>query len=120
MFFPKAYKEFEAHIKNDSVVLLRAKVDSREGEMQLVTEKITVPTEVESGPQAHEADHEIFIPRHIKKETLGDLGKLLKSHPGNESVVVLIPNGGQPQRMLLPYGVAWSPELAEAVNQLLA
>lgn len=120
VFFPKAYKEFEAHIKNDSVVLLRAKVDSRDGEMQLMAEKVTVPTEVENGPQAHEADHEIFIPRHIKKETLADLGKLLKAHPGNESVVVLIPNGGQPQRMLLPYGVAWSEELAGAVNTLLS
>jgi DNA polymerase-3 subunit alpha len=119
VFFPKAYKEFETLIQNDSVVLLRAKVDSREGEMQLVAEKISVPSEVESGPQAHDADHEIFIPRHTKKETLGELGKLLKSRPGHESVVVLIPNGAQPQRMLLPYGVLWDASLEQDIDKIL-
>ncbi|MBP7768659.1 DNA polymerase III subunit alpha [Candidatus Woesebacteria bacterium] len=119
VFFPKLYAEFEAHIKNDSVLLLRAKVDSREGELQLVAEKITIPSDVSNGAQAHSADHEIFIPRHSSKETLAQLGKLLKAHQGNESVVVLIPNGAQPQRMLLPYGVAWSKELEKEIDGIL-
>lgn len=120
VFFPRTYKDFEQHIKNDSVVLLKAKVDSREGEIQLIVEKVSLPKEAEGGLETHTADHEIFIPRHTKKETLGELGKLLKSKPGNESVVVLIPNGGQPQRMLLPYGVEWSKNLEEEVNKILA
>ncbi len=120
VFFPRTYKDFETLIQNDSVMLIKAKIDKREEELQLVVEKITAPTESDATPQAHDADHEIFIPRHTGKSTLSELGKLLKSHPGNDSVVVLIPNGAQPQRMLLPYGVTWDKELETQVQQLLS
>lgn len=119
VFFPRTYKDFEPYIKSDNVMLIKAKIDKREEELQLVVEKVSIPTDMESTPQAHEADHEIFIPRHTGKTTLSELGKLLKAHSGNDSVVVLIPNGAQPQRMLLPYGVAWDKTLETQVNQLL-
>ena len=120
VFFPRTYKDFEQLIQNDSVMLIKAKVDKREEEMQLVVEKVSIPSEAESAPQVNNADHEIFIPRHTGKNTLSELGKLLKAHSGNDSVVVLIPNGAQPQKMLLPYGVGWDKGLEEQINQLLS
>jgi DNA polymerase-3 subunit alpha len=118
--FPRTYKEYGTLLAQDSVVLFKAKVDVREEEAQLVVEKISAPDEgLEASNQLLNADHEIFIPRKTSKETLTDLGKLLKSFPGTETVVILIPNGSQPQRMLLPYGVAWSEKLDADVQKLL-
>lgn len=119
VIFPRGYAEFGNFFKNDSVVLVKGKVDFREEEMQIIAEKITVPTDLENGPEIHSADHEIFIPRHTNKETLEKLGKLLKSNPGDDSVVIIIPNGANPQKMLLPYPVAWTPLLEAEIQELL-
>ncbi|PIR62102.1 MAG: DNA polymerase III subunit alpha [Candidatus Pacebacteria bacterium CG_4_10_14_0_8_um_filter_43_12] len=118
--FPRTYKEFGHLLTPDAVLLLKAKVDVRDEEVQLVVEKITAPDQDPAvNTQAIEADHEIFIPRDTTKETLTNLGKLLKSSPGDDSVVILIPNGSKPQRMLLPYGVNWTNELDTQVQKLL-
>lgn len=118
--FPRTYKEYGNLLSQDSVVLFKAKVDVREEEAQLVVEKISAPDEeLETSTQVLNADHEIFIPRKTSKEMLTELGKLLKSFPGTETVVILIPNGSQPQRMLLPYGVSWSEKLDTDIQKLL-
>ncbi|MBP7774605.1 DNA polymerase III subunit alpha [Candidatus Woesebacteria bacterium] len=119
VLFPRGYAEFGNFFKNDSVVLVKGKVDFREEEMQIIAEKITVPSDLESGPEVHSADHELFIPRHTGKETLEKLGKLLKSNPGDDSVVIIIPNGASPQKMLLPYTIAWTPLLEAEIQELL-
>lgn len=117
--FPKLYEQVGQLVTNDAVVLLKAKVDYRDEEMQLVAEKIVVPTDLEQPPEAAAADHELFIPRNTTQETLQQLGAVLKANPGDDSVVVVIPNGGKPQRMLLPYTVAWTPLLETQINDLL-
>ncbi len=120
VFFPKTYEAYSDAIKNESVVLIKAKVDFRDEEMQLLAEKVTSPS---AGDLTHEATgvhKEIFIPRKTTPETLKKLGELLKSIPGSDSVLILIPNGSQPQKMLLPYGVKWSEELEKKVAILLA
>jgi DNA polymerase-3 subunit alpha len=119
VIFPRGYAEFGNFFKNDSVVLVKGKIDFREEEMQIIAEKITVPSDLESGPEVHTADHELFIPRHTGKETLEKLGKLLKSNPGDDSVVIIIPNGASPQKMLLPYTIAWTPLLEAEIQELL-
>ncbi|MEX0895686.1 MAG: DNA polymerase III subunit alpha [Patescibacteria group bacterium] len=118
--FPKIYKESGHLLSEDKVVLFKGKVDNRDEELQLIVEKISVPDPAtEETEKQIEADHEIFIPRHTNKETLQKMGALLKSHPGEESVVVLIPNGSQPQRMVLPYGVRWDETVELEIAQLL-
>ncbi len=117
--FPRTYEESQAILSEDAVLLIKAKVDYREEELQLLAEKITAPTDAELNHEALNTHHEIFIPRKTSKEILLQLGKLLKDHPGDDSIVVLIPNGSKPQRMILPYGVAWNKKLEKEVATLL-
>jgi len=100
------------------VVLVKAKLDNREEELQLILEKVKPPSDADQETTLS-ADHELFIPRKTSQETLEKLGTLLKSHEGDESVIVLIPNGNEPQRMRLPYGVTWSEKLENEVAKLL-
>ena len=120
VFFPKTYEEYKDKITSDSVVLIKAKVDYRDEEMQLLAEKVNKPT---TGDLTHEASgihKEVFIPRKTSKNTLKKLGALLKQYPGDDSVLILIPNGGTPQKMLLPYGVKWSKKIEAEISALLS
>ena len=116
--FPKIYDQFSADLRRDAVVLVKAKLDNREEELQLILEKVKPPSDADQETTLS-ADHELFIPRKTSQETLEKLGTLLKSHEGDESVIVLIPNGNEPQRMRLPYGVTWSEKLENEVAKLL-
>ncbi|HYD35604.1 MAG TPA: DNA polymerase III subunit alpha [Vitreimonas sp.] len=117
--FPKAYEQYKPLLKTDTVVLIKGKVEVREEEVCLTVDKVSVPSELELNHTASAHHHQIFIPRKTDKSVLQQLGVLLKSQPGDESVVILIPNGGEPQRMLLPYGVNWSEKLEKEVQELL-
>jgi DNA polymerase-3 subunit alpha len=118
--FPKTYDQFQNLIKPDTVVLMKAKIDYRDEELKLMAEKFTAPNELALNHSASDSHHQIFIPRKTDKAILAKLGQMLKAQPGDESVVILIPNGGSPQRMVLPYGVAWNDKLAKDIESLLA
>lgn len=119
VIFPKLFKDFESYLKNESVLLLKAKVDLRDDELQLMAEKITIPEEtlLEAVPQ--DLRHEVFIPRKTEKETLQKLGALLKSTEGEHQVTLIIPNGDIPKRIILPYTVGWTDKLEKEILALL-
>ena len=119
VIFPRAYEKWGQYMEVDRVMMMKGKVDVREGEIQIIVEKITVPDEAMLHQTPPQKRHEIFIPRKTEKVTLEKIGKLLKSKPGDHKVIILIPNGGQPKRMVLPYGVAWNDKLEGKVQQLL-
>ncbi|GIK83769.1 MAG: DNA-directed DNA polymerase [Patescibacteria group bacterium] len=119
VIFPKVFEDAQELIHNDSVVLVRAKVDERDEEMQLLVEKVSAPSATQLNHEGSDLHKEIFVPRKTTQETLQELGKLLKSHPGSQSVLILIPNGSKPQKMLLPYGVNWTKELEKKISKLL-
>ncbi len=118
--FPRTYQKYGQLFEQDNVVLIKGKINEREGELNLIIEKATEPKVSEIEYENEKDLHEIFIPRKTGKEVLTKLGKLLKSHHGDDKVVVIIPNGGRPRRMKLPYTVKFDQKLEEKVNQLLA
>jgi DNA polymerase-3 subunit alpha len=117
--FPKTYEELAGKLAADMVVLMRAKVDNRDDSAQLMAEKITIPEENLVALAGSEKHHELFIPRKTDQSILQEIGKLLKSRPGSDRVVVIIPNGSEHKRMLLPYGVLWNEELKAEIDELL-
>ncbi len=119
VFFPKTYEEHKDKIVQDGVILVKAKVEIQEDEVKLIVEKVSVPKQEEVEYENTKNAQEIFIPRKTTKETLQKLGQLLKANPGQENIVIIIPNGGKPEKMRLPYGVAWSEELAKKVAEVL-
>jgi len=119
VIFPRAYKEYIGKLSQDMVILIKAKVDSREESPQLIAEKISIPEENAVAHDAAEKYQEIFIPRKTSPDKLQQLGTLLKAHPGQDRLVVMIPNGGGNKRMVLPYTVEWSDDIKEQVATLL-
>ena len=119
MVFPRLYETLKGKLQIDRVILLKAKIDYRDEELCLIADKITIPEESLLAEVPESRRHEIFIPRKTGKETLQQLGQLLKAEPGEDQVVIVIPNGSTPKHMVLPYGVAWSDSLSIKVTKLL-
>lgn len=117
--FPKLFAQYEKQLVNESVMLIKAKVDVREDEVQLVAENISIPEEEMIDAIPDDLKHEIFIPRKTERDTLQALGALLKSKPGEHQVILLIPNGDGQKKLLLPYTVQWNDELDYHVKKLL-
>lgn len=118
--FPKAYKVYGEKLVQDNVVLIKAKVTYDEEDLNLMIEKVSVPTNTEVDYTKETNAKEIFIPRKTSKETLAKLGKYLKSNPGEQNVVIIIPNGDIPRRMNLPYKVNWTDQLVKEVTKILS
>jgi len=116
--FPKTFQQYGALLTVDQVVLLKGKIESREGEINLIVEKAVVADQPQIETEAINA-HEIFIPRKTSRETLETLGKILKAQPGKDQVIIVIPNGGKPRRLKLPYTVNVSTKLLASVETLL-
>ena len=119
VIFPKVYENYTDKIHPDMVVLMKGKIDNREDSAQLIVEKITIPEENLVANMDSSKKHEIFIPRKTSQTTLVEIGKILKASPGNEQVVVLIPNGAEHRKMPLPYGVTWTEEIKTKIDELL-
>ncbi|MBD3250745.1 MAG: DNA polymerase III subunit alpha [Candidatus Pacebacteria bacterium] len=118
--FPRTYDEYKDFLDRDKVVLMKVKVDQREGELNLIVQKVSIPKPSEVEYENEKDYQEIFIPRKTSKETLQELAKLLKSNPGKDKIMVIIPNGGKPKRMKLPYTVKYDQKLEKLVAQLLS
>lgn len=119
VIFPRTFAEYGDKLVEGVAVLVKAKVEYDEEEFKLLVEKVATPKQTEIEYEKNKNYKEIFIPRKTGKDTLQKLGKLLKSHPGNQKVVVLIPNGSEPEKMVLPYGVEWNEELEKAIEVVL-
>jgi len=118
LIFPKLYQKWIGQLNEDSVILLRAKIQNRDGELKLIAEKISLPNT--ALPQKNQANfQEIFVPRKTSKETLTKLGKLLKANLGKKHIVIIIPNGGKAEKINLPYQVDWNESLAKKIEELL-
>lgn len=119
VIFPRTYAQYGEYIGEDQVVLMKAKVDNQDGEAKLIAQKVIIPNEVSLKQAKDHQANEIFIPRKTTKETLKKLGAFLKQSKGQDSVVIIIPNGEKPKRMMLPYKVKWNKQLEKEIAHLL-
>ncbi len=120
IIFPRTYEELGFQLEQDQVVLVRGKVQREEEEWKILAEKIIVPKDEEVEMAKGDDYKEIFVPRKTEQATLKKLGNLLKANPGTDKMVIIIPNGAKPERIILPYKVNYTDELAKQVEQLLA
>ncbi|MCD8484698.1 DNA polymerase III subunit alpha [Candidatus Woesebacteria bacterium] len=119
--FPRTYVQAEKHFQDDNAVLIRGKLDSRDEEVQIIAEKVWVPTMSPDEEDELEDAVEILIPRGTSKELLQEVGTLLKRSPGKTPLVYLIPSpDGQKVSKHRPnYTVHWTEDLAAYVAEKL-
>lgn len=119
VFFPKIWDEVKERVKADYPYILTGKLDKREDSLNMLVEKIR-PVNIEVLESESKAVLTIKIPRGTDKSKLQQIGQILKSSPGDESIDILIPNGTSGEKRLsLPYTVTLTPEIKKQIAALL-
>jgi DNA polymerase-3 subunit alpha len=116
--FPKIFSQSRTMLVKDAVLLVKGKIEDRDGKATFLVDAIKQP-DIDEAPVIEESAIQLEIPRGTEKETLQELGKLLKANPGKDIIVLIIPNGAEPKHMKLPYTVDWSKKVEEKATLLL-
>lgn len=117
VLFPRAFEENSKLIEQDNVLIMKGKLSLREDKLSLQVEKAHQP-ETSTGP-TEVPGNTLTIPRDTSKETLQEIGKYLKSRPGDDELTVIIPNGIVDTTMKLPYTLKWDDETKTKISLLL-
>ncbi len=121
VIFPKIFESLRQHLQQEAPFLVKARVDYREEKLSLVAEEMTPINGLDlSRARSAKKEIEIVVPQHAGKEALRNLDKVLRSHPGGDTIILVLPNGDQPKKLPLPYGVNYSDNLDKQVQQLLS
>lgn len=116
--FPKLFADTTDLWVVEKPLLVTGRIDKRDERISLIVEKAEA---IDANAPIPEGDaYEIDIPRGVAKEILVEINSLLKQTPGHDHVTIVIPNGGEPKRILLPFTVKYTPALVNKVNRLLA
>lgn len=117
VIFPKLYSQDPQLWVIDKPLVATGRIDNRDDKPSVLVEKVEV-IDVNAPPPESES-HEIDIPRGTSKAVLVEINKLLKNSPGGDTIVIVIPNGGPPKRITLPFTVRYTAKLAEKISRLL-
>lgn len=125
VFFPKTYSKYQDQLTTDQAVIISGELDGKNEKPTLIAQGMAVikPFSEDNPTDVYQADFRdayIEIPRGTSKDTLTQLGTLLKSHPGTDTVRVCIPNGSpDPKIMTLPYKIEYNEDLRKQISHLL-
>ncbi len=125
VFFPKTYSKFQQQLETDQAVIISGELDGKNEKPTLIAQGMAVIKPFsedcdENSIQTNFQEPFIEIPRGTSKEILTQLGVLLKSHPGTQTVRICIPNGSpDPKIMTLPYKVEYNDNLQQQISSLL-
>lgn len=122
--FPKLFEQ-TPNLAKDVPLLIHGRVDYRDDRLSIIAQRLTLLSGSIDEGQLNEFHvvstplQTISIPRGTQKPTLQNLATLLKSHPGNERIRIILPtSNGYVKTMELPYLVDWL-SVESAVRDLL-
>lgn len=116
IIFPKLYAENPDLWLEDNALIVKGKVDNRDDKLQIIVESGTVIDMTHTPP---DLIHEVFIRSGTSKEVMQAVSDLLKSHPGEHEIIVVIESANNIKKITLPYKVDFTEELARQVDKTL-
>ncbi|KKT86186.1 MAG: polymerase III, alpha subunit protein [Candidatus Collierbacteria bacterium GW2011_GWA2_44_99] len=116
IIFPKLFAENPQIWIEDSPLVVKGKVDNREDKLQIVAESVTLIDLKRTPP---ELQHEIFIKSGTPKEVMQTVSDLLKRHPGEHEMVIVIQSANNIKKITLPHRVDFTDDLAKQVEKIL-
>ena len=114
--FPKLFAETPDMWVEDTPIIVKGKVDNREDNLQIVVETGTIIDMKKTPP---DMVHEIFIKSGTPKDAMQKVSDLLKSHPGEHEIIVVIESANNIKKITLPYKIDYTKDLARQVEKTL-
>ncbi len=119
VIFPQLFSTAKDILQENKVVVIEGKIDFKEERLTMIAEKIMRLEEIINLKKNNKA-YEIRIPRTTAKNVLNKLASLLQNNRGEDKVVIILPNGGEDKKIIIPYGVNYNSELQKKVSSLLS
>ncbi|MDX1891036.1 DNA polymerase III subunit alpha [Mycolicibacterium sp. 050158] len=110
MFFPQTYSTFGADIADDAVVIVSAKVNSRDDRLSLIANDLVVPDF--SNAQADRPVAVSLPTRQCTVEKVGALKQVLANHPGTSQVRLRLISGDRITTLELDQALRVTPSSA--------
>ncbi|OGE14074.1 DNA polymerase III subunit alpha [Candidatus Daviesbacteria bacterium RIFCSPHIGHO2_12_FULL_37_11] len=118
VIFPQTFGQTKEFLFKDNVILVWGRIDKREDSLSLVVDNTSL-FEPENA-QKMEKNVEISVPPGTGADILQKINQTLRGYPGDTSVSILLPNGGDiPKRMILPFSVDPAEALESQIKELL-
>jgi DNA polymerase-3 subunit alpha len=132
--FPKIIKQYPDLWQVGKILLVFGKVNTKDNQIKIICERakelegnledidvrITDPLITQSVKQDDTGLVHVFIPRGTSTEALNDIKLKLASNKGETPIVVYVPNGETgPKKVKLPFGINYSPKLADDICKRL-
>jgi len=119
--FPKIFASTRQYWAKDQIVLIEGKVESREEAISLIVDSASLLSEAKrKAKRGKEYDFEIKLPSSVSPRKLVELNRLFKQSQGqNRLCLVFVDSQGRSRRMVLPYGVDYTEELAQKIKEII-
>ncbi|HEX6196204.1 MAG TPA: DNA polymerase III subunit alpha [Jiangellaceae bacterium] len=109
MFFPAAYQQYALSLSEDSIVLVKGRMDRREDSPTMIASELTVPdtSDIRTGP--------VYVTMPVARCTppvIEQLKEVLAAHPGTAAVHLRLEGAGRTTVMKLDDGFRVTPSPA--------
>lgn len=134
IIFPTILVKYNDLIKEGRVLCVRGKVNNKDGNLKIIVDSLDdiktkstqknkentkfvqiYPEEIREGG----GEVVITVPESATETDLTTLKLLLSRNRGATETHVLLPNGGEPKKVKMPFGIDFSDELVAEINSLL-
>ena len=118
--FPKTFTLTRSCWIRDQVVLVDGRLETREEEISLIVENAIPLSAAAKQRTEQKFDFTIKVPKGIRPQTLVELNRLLKANPGTKKGVLIFETNGTSRKLILTFGVDFTPSLEKKIKELLA
>ncbi|MBI4058027.1 DNA polymerase III subunit alpha [Candidatus Microgenomates bacterium] len=119
VIFPKLFAQKPHMWKNEAALFIKGKIDEREESLNILVDSASEVTPEMSEEYNEKGLISIKIPASTPSSILFKLNQLLLANPGDKELVLEFENGASSKSMKLPYGIGWSKELEEKIEEIL-
>jgi len=120
VIFPTTYQEVKGLLIQNGVIKLKCKVEEREEKISLITDSLEgVIDNGDSDDDDEPEGNVITVPKGTTKPTLLELNKLLQANKGDDEVKLIFENGHSNRELILPFGIAYTPDLQAQIADLI-
>jgi len=119
--FPRVFRKTRSCWQKESLVIADGVVEVREERISILIENAKPLEEAtKKEEKKEEVDFEISLSARISPQKLVELNKILRANQGEKKVALVFVNSlGEGKKMVLPFGVNYTPELEEEIKRII-
>lgn len=127
IIFPTILVKYNELVSEGQVLCVKGKINNKDDNLKVIVDsmedlktKITQQKNLSTKFVQIDDGALITIPESATETDLTALKLLLSKNRGHTETYVLLPNGGEPKRVKMPFGIDFSDDLMAEINSLLS